>query len=107
MMESYDKLVKKWAPVLNEESAPAIKDAHRRSVTAAVLENQEKAMLEERAQMHFLSETPGNVAASASNWDPVLISLVRRAMPNMIAYDLCGVQPMTGPTGLIYAMKSR
>ena len=107
MMESYDKLVKKWAPVLNEESAPAIKDAHRRSVTAAVLENQEKAMLEERAQMHFLSETPGNVAASASNWDPVLISLVRRAMPNMIAYDLCGVQPMTGPTGLIFAMKSR
>ncbi len=107
MMESYDKLIKKWAPVLNEESASPIKDAHRRAVTAAVLENQEKALKEERAQSHFLAETPGNVASSAANWDPVLISLVRRAMPNMIAYDLCGVQPMAGPTGLIFAMKSR
>ena len=107
MMESYDKLIKKWAPVLNEESASPIKDAHRRAVTAAVLENQEKALKEERAQSHFLAETPGNVASSVSNWDPVLISLVRRAMPNMIAYDLCGVQPMAGPTGLIFAMKSR
>ena len=107
MMESYDKLIKKWAPVLNEESAPAIKDAHRRAVTAAVLENQEKALKEERAQSHFLAETPGNTVSSVSNWDPVLISLVRRAMPNMIAYDLCGVQPMSGPTGLIFAMKSR
>jgi len=107
MMESYDKLIKKWAPVLNEESASPIKDAHRRAVTAAVLENQEKALREERAQSHFLAETPGNVASSVTNWDPVLISLVRRAMPNMIAYDLCGVQPMAGPTGLIFAMKSR
>ncbi len=107
MMESYDKLIKKWAPVLNEESASPIKDAHRRAVTAAVLENQEKALKEERAQSHFLAETPGNNVSSVSNWDPVLISLVRRAMPNMIAYDLCGVQPMSGPTGLIFAMKSR
>ena len=107
MMESYDSLVKKWAPVLNEESAPSIKDKHRRSVTAVTLENQEIALNEERSQSGFLAETPNNVASSAANWDPVLISLVRRSMPNMIAYDLCGVQPMTGPTGLIFAMKSR
>jgi hypothetical protein len=107
MMESYDNLIKKWAPVLNEESAGVIKDKHRRAVTAVVLENQEKAMREERGQANFLTETPANVTTSAANWDPVLISLVRRAMPNMIAYDLCGVQPMNGPTGLIFAMKSR
>jgi hypothetical protein len=107
MMESYDNLVKKWSPVLNEESAGKIVDSHRRAVTAAVLENTEKALLEQRSQQNFLSETPANNIASASNWDPVLISLVRRAMPNMIAYDICGVQPMTGPTGLIFAMKSR
>jgi hypothetical protein len=109
MMESYDNLVKKWAPVLNEETAGAIKDSHRRSVTAVVLENTEKALREERSQMGYLSESPATSVGNSSvaNWDPVLISLVRRAMPNMIAYDLCGVQPMTGPTGLIFAMKSR
>ena len=108
-MESYDNLVKKWAPVLNEEAAGSIKDSHRKSVTAVVLENTEKALREERAQMNFLSEAPATSVgnSSVSNWDPVLISLVRRAMPNMIAYDLCGVQPMTGPTGLIFAMKAR
>ena len=107
MMESYDNLIKKWAPVLNEETAGKISDSHRRAVTAAVLENTEKALQEQRTQQNFLAETPANNVASASNWDPVLISLVRRAMPNMIAYDICGVQPMTGPTGLIFAMKSR
>jgi len=107
MEQSYDNLVKKWAPVLNEETAGPITDSHRRSVTAVILENQEKAMIEERGQANFLAETPANTASSAANWDPVLISLVRRSMPNMIAYDLCGVQPMTGPTGLIFAMKSR
>ena len=108
-MESYDNLVKKWSPVLNEETAGAIKDSHRKSVTAVVLENTEKALREERNQMNFLSEAPSTSVSnsSVSNWDPVLISLVRRAMPNMIAYDLCGVQPMTGPTGLVFAMKSR
>lgn len=108
-MESYDNLVKKWAPVLNEETAGSIKDSHRKSVTAVVLENTEKALREERNQMNFLSEAPSTSVSnsSVSNWDPVLISLVRRAMPNMIAYDLCGVQPMTGPTGLVFAMKSR
>ena len=107
MMESYDNLVKKWSPVLNEETAGKITDSHRRAVTAAVLENTEKALHEQRAQQNFLSETPANNTSTVSNWDPVLISLVRRAMPNMIAYDICGVQPMTGPTGLIFAMKSR
>ena len=107
MMESYDNLIKKWSPVLNEESAGKISDSHRRAVTAAVLENTEKALTEQRGQQNFLAETPANNTASAANWDPVLISLVRRAMPNMIAYDICGVQPMSGPTGLIFAMKSR
>ena len=107
MMESYDNLIKKWSPVLNEESAGKISDSHRRAVTAAVLENTEKALNEQRGQQNFLAETPANNTASAANWDPVLISLVRRAMPNMIAYDICGVQPMSGPTGLIFAMKSR
>ena len=107
MMESYDNLIKKWSPVLNEESAGKISDPHRRAVTAAVLENTEKALHEQHSQQNFLAETPANNTSVASNWDPVLISLVRRAMPNMIAYDICGVQPMSGPTGLIFAMKSR
>tara|TARA_B110000240_G_C13499517_1_gene453244 strand:+ start:687 stop:2021 length:1335 start_codon:yes stop_codon:yes gene_type:complete len=109
-MQSYDKLVEKWAPVLNEESAGAIKDSHRRSVTAAILENQERALTEERAQHNgFLTEAApvGANNASIGTWDPVLISLVRRSMPNLMAYDVAGVQPMTGPTGLIFAMKSR
>ena len=104
MFQSYDKLMEKWAPVLNEETAGSIKDSHRKAVTAAVLENQEIAMREEG----MLTEAaPGNNTSSAVNWNPVLIALVRRAMPNMMAYDVCGVQPMTGPTGLIFAMKSR
>ncbi len=99
---SYDKLIDKWAPVLNEESAGKITDHHRKAVTAAVLENQEIALKEDGA----LNETTVT-ASSTANWDPVLIALVRRAMPNLMAYDICGVQPMTGPTGLIFAMKSR
>ena len=101
---SYDKLIEKWAPVLNEESAGKINDHHKKAVTAAVLENQEIALKEEG----MLQEAaPSNNTANASNWNPVLIALVRRAMPNLMAYDICGVQPMTGPTGLIFAMKSR
>ena len=108
-METYDRLVEKWSPVLNEESAGTIKDAHRKAVTAVILENQERAFQEEAAQStNMLTEAaPGNSTSSAANWNPVLISLVRRALPNMMAYDVCGVQPMTGPTGLIFAMKSR
>lgn len=100
---SYDKLVEKWAPVLNEEAAGTITDAHKKAVTAAVLENQEQALREEG----LLAEAaPTNNTGNVANWNPVLIALVRRAMPNLMAYDVCGVQPMTGPTGLIFAMKS-
>jgi len=103
----FEHLVEKWSPVLNEESAGSISDRHRRNVTAAVLENQERAMMAERGQQGFLAETPTNNTSNVDNWDPVLISLVRRAMPNLMAYDVCGVQPMSGPTGLIFAMKSK
>jgi hypothetical protein len=103
-----ENLQKKWAPVLDHESMPSIKDNYKRAVTAVILENQEKAMREER---QALFETPvNNIADSgASNidrYDPILISLVRRSLPNLMAYDVAGVQPMTGPTGLIFAMKS-
>jgi len=104
---NYESLVQKWAPVLNEESAGAIKDTYRRKVTAAILENQEKAFAAEGAQGQFMTEVAANTTSAAANWNPVLISLVRRAMPNLMAYDVCGVQPMSGPTGLIFAMKSR
>jgi hypothetical protein len=114
MEVSYDRLVEKWAPVLNEESAGAIKDNHRRSVTAAVLENQEQAAIKEGQINEVAANTAaggnsvtGGVGSAGAGWDPILIALVRRAMPNLMAYDLCGVQPMTGPTGLIFAMKSR
>jgi len=105
---SYDKLVQKWAPVLNEETAGPISDHYRKQVTAAILENQEKAMREEAQQGSFgMLNEYGTDASNVDKFDPVLISLVRRAMPNLIAYDVAGVQPMTGPTGLIFAMKSR
>ena len=102
-MVSYDKLIEKWSPVLNEESAGKITDHHKKAVTAAVLENQEIALKEEG----MINEAaPANATSSVANWNPVLIALVRRAMPNLMAYDVCGVQPMAGPTGLIFAMKS-
>ena len=102
-MVSYDKLIEKWSTVLNEESAGNIKDHHRKAVTAAVLENQEIALKEEG----MINEgVPTQATGSVANWNPVLIALVRRAMPNLMAYDICGVQPMSGPTGLIFAMKS-
>ena len=107
-MESYDRLIEKWSPVLENEDAGKIQDAHRKAVTAAILENQEKAFQEQAAQGGMLTEAaPSNATTSADNWNPVLIALVRRAMPNLMAYDVCGVQPMTGPTGLIFAMKAR
>ena len=108
---SYDKLIEKWNPVLSEESVAPIADKHRKAVTAQLLENQEVAFREEGSQMNFLAEHDQNTtnvtSGTTANWNPVLISLVRRAMPNMIAHDIAGVQPMTGPTGLIFAMKSR
>jgi hypothetical protein len=110
-------LQEKWAPILDYSGMDQIKDAHRRSVTAILLENQERELREER---EFLTEGPTvntNTGANAgfsagasspvAGFDPVLISLIRRSMPNLIAYDLCGVQPMNGPTGLIFAMRSR
>ena len=107
MQVSYDKLIEKWAPVLNEESAGKIQDHHRKAVTAAILENQERAFQEEAAQAGALNEAaPTNNTGNAANWNPVLNALVRREMPNLMAYDMCGVQPMSGPTGLIFAMKS-
>ena len=107
-METYDRLVEKWSPVLNEESAGNIGDAHKRAVTAVVLENTEKAIREQGEQATMMTEdAAANNTSVAANWNPVLISLVRRAMPNMMAYDVCGVQPMSGPTGLIFAMKSK
>jgi hypothetical protein len=105
---------KKWAPVLDHPELPKISDPYKRAVTALVLENQEKAIHEEAANMGRLFEaTPVNVAPTApgsgnvQGFDPILIGLVRRALPNLMAYDICGVQPMTGPTGLIFAMRSR
>ena len=99
-----EQIEKKWEPVLKHESLPEIKDSYKRSVTAVVLENQEKALREERG---IMEATHANATgASIDNYDPILISLVRRALPNLMAYDVAGVQPMTGPTGLIFAMKS-
>ena len=112
-----EEIQQKWAPVLNHEDLSPIKDVHKRSVIATLLENTEKALMEasnQSAGSQFLSESPvpinSGVSGGAGNiatFDPVLISLVRRAMPNLIAYDICGVQPMTGPTGLIFAMRSQ
>ena len=101
-----ESIQQKWQPVLEHPDLPKINDAYKRAVTSMVLENQEKALREDAA---FLSEAaPANATGSSvQNWNPILISLVRRAMPNLIAYDIAGVQPMSGPTGLIFAMRSR
>ena len=120
---NYQQLVEKWGPVLEHASFAPISDNHKKSVTATILENTEKALMESgdtSANMSgFLAETAANdagtggfggsstAAGPTAGYDPVLISLVRRAMPNLIAYDIAGVQPMTGPTGLIFAMRSR
>ncbi len=101
-----EAIQQKWQPVLDHPELPKVTDGYKRAVTAMVLENQEKALKEDAA---FLSEAaPANATGSnVQNWNPILISLVRRALPNLIAYDVCGVQPMSGPTGLIFAMRSR
>jgi len=92
-----ETLENKWASILDHKDLPEIKDAHRRQVTGQILENQ---------QSYLKEDTPLNVSGSSANWDPILISLVRRALPNLIAFDICGVQPMSGPTGLIFALKA-
>ena len=105
-----EQLQKKWEPVLNHSGLSEIKDPYKRAVTAVVLENQEKALREEKAAL-FEAVPANNIAGSGASaidrYDPILISLVRRSLPNLMAYDVAGVQPMTGPTGLIFAMKSR
>jgi len=105
-MFNTEQLQEKWQPVLEHPDLPKITDAYKRAVTTVILENQEKSMSEDK---QFLSEAaPTNrTGGEVDNWDPILISLIRRAMPNLIAYDVCGVQPMSGPTGLIFALKSR
>jgi hypothetical protein len=110
MFNADSNLIEKWGPVLEHDQAAPIKDRYKKAVTARLLENQEIALRQEAAhsQGNMISEVANNATGTnISNFDPVLISLVRRAMPNLIAYDICGVQPMTGPTGLIFAMKSR
>jgi hypothetical protein len=120
-----EQLQEKWAPLLNHEGLHKIEDSHKRAVTAVLLENQEKFLREQQAfasSGSFLSEQPnvntdpsstgnagfsGSGASPVAGFDPVLISLIRRSMPNLVAYDLAGVQPMSGPTGLIFAMRSK
>ena len=116
-------LTEKWDPVLNHEGTAAIKDNYKKSVTAVLLENQERFLREERGMLQEAGGSAGNISGQIganglsgsgigtqtgglAGFDPVLISLIRRAMPNLVAYDICGVQPMSGPTGLIFAMKA-
>jgi hypothetical protein len=106
-----EELQKKWQPVLEHPELEAIKDPYKKAVTALVLENQQQAMHQDAQALNetaYGTGAPTNVTGSAiSNFDPILISLVRRSLPNLIAYDVAGVQPMTGPTGLIFAMRAR
>ena len=109
-MFNTEQLQEKWQPVLEHKNLPKIDDAYRRAVTTIILENQEKAMKEDARFLSEAAPTNSGYAPSSGNvqgYDPILISLVRRSMPNLIAYDIAGVQPMTGPTGLIFAMRSR
>lgn len=99
-----EALQKKWQPILEHPELPEISDPYKRAVTTVLLENQEQ-YLAEAAPTNFAGSMPDT--GGVAKWDPILISLVRRAMPNLIAYDICGVQPMSGPTGLIFALKSR
>ena len=106
-----ENLQEKWQPVLSHPDLPEISDPYKKAVTSVVLENQERAFNEERGMIS--EDAPINNAGGAvggtgvDNWNPILISLVRRSLPNLIAYDICGVQPMTGPTGLVFCMKAR
>ena len=114
-----EQLQEKWGPVLDHSDLPQIADKYKKAVTSVLLENQEKFLAEERGMITEAAPTmsagvtgtgfSGTATATgpAAGFDPVLISLIRRSMPQLIAYDICGVQPMTGPTGLIFAMRSR
>ena len=123
MQSNYDALNEKWSPIIEHADLPEIGDSHKKAVTAVCLENTEKALKEEQGfgPASLLEAAPTNATGSSgatagfsagastpvAGFDPVLISLIRRAMPNLVAYDLAGVQPMSGPTGLIFAMRSR
>ena len=102
-----ENLQQKWSAILEHQDLPEIKDSYKKAVTAVLLENQEKSLREERNAL-FEAAPTNNISATGGidKYDPILIGLVRRAMPNLMAYDICGVQPMTGPTGLIFAMRS-
>jgi hypothetical protein len=103
-----EQLQSKWKPVLEHPELEAIKDPYKKAVTAMVLENQQQAMQQDAGLLNeTTSAGPTNITGGVQNFDPILISLVRRALPNLIAYDVAGVQPMTGPTGLIFAMRAR
>ena len=119
-MFNAEYLQEKWSPILDYQGLDQIQDSHRRSVTAILLENQERELREERSFLYegstanaagssggFGGTAQGTSGSPVAGFDPVLISLIRRSMPNLIAYDLCGVQPMNGPTGLIFAMRSK
>ena len=103
-----ENIQKKWTAILEHADLPEIKDNYKKTVTAILLENQEKALYEERSMLNELAPANniGDGSAGVAKYDPIMIGLVRRAMPNLMAYDICGVQPMTGPTGLIFAMRS-
>lgn len=105
-MKVSQELFEKWQPVLEHADVPTIEDKHRRMITAHMLENT-KVALGSQSEALTESEVPNNVTGNVSKYDPVLISLVRRSMPNLIAYDVAGVQPMTGPTGLIFALRPK
>ena len=102
-----EQLQEKWAPILDHDGQAKIEDSHKRMVTAVLLENQEKILKEEQEFLNEAAPTNSTNSTHIKNFDPVLISLIRRAMPNLVAYDLAGVQPMNGPTGLIFAMRSK
>ena len=101
-----EHLQEKWQPVLEHPDLPKIEDSYKRAVTTLLLDNQEKALKEDAQYLTEVAPVNAMSGGQMDTWDPILISLVRRAMPNLIAYDVCGVQPMTGPTGLIFAMRS-
>jgi len=114
-MNLNEQIRNKWAPVISHPDLPEITDSHKKMVTAMVLENTERALREAASQgvnQQLLSETPSNTigdnfGGEFAGFDPILISLVRRTLPNLMAYDVCGVQPMTGPTGLIFALSAQ
>ena len=101
-----EALQSKWKPVLEHTELPEIADPYRKAVTTILLENQQQ-YLREDGGANISAGLDGPGTSNIAKWDPILISLVRRAMPNLIAYDVCGVQPMSGPTGLIFALRSR